>query len=228
MYKTQIRLFILALALVFSSSIVAQPSADLSAVETLNKLVDQGFEKQKQWQQLYKENPEKFFDQFEGWARTWFAEKRIVARILGKKHYKNVPKALRLEFADKVISGIVSSYSSNILNASRKAIIIKGVEVNKKGNKAKVEILIKTSTTDIPVFFAYYKGKAEDSVWLVENLYITGLNAIGILSKSFDRELLKNRGNYKKTIDNWNSKIKEKEAPPKEAPQKEQTKKNGK
>jgi len=180
----------------------AKPNSKDDPKQSLARLIDEGFAQQKKWQKLYETDKEAFHIQFQKWGESWFYQKRIVAKILGKKNYLAATPQMRDEFKDKVVSNLIRSYSANVLDANKDQLKIKEQTISKKGNSARVKLLIKTSTTDITTYFTFFKDK-KANVWLIDNVFINGIDALETLQKSFERELQKNKGNLEVTIKNW-------------------------
>lgn len=158
---------------------------------------------------LYRENPERFYQIMEASLEEIVDFRRIAARVMGR-YAREATKEQRDQFVTVFKRSLFNAYAKTLVETGDFSVAVLSSSINARDDsRASVELEITSpSGNKYPISYSMYRNK-QDGKWYIENVIVSGVN-IGLAFRDrFDQEMTARRGNLDQVIANWTGHIAE-------------------
>ncbi|MDX1633852.1 MAG: ABC transporter substrate-binding protein [Marinobacter sp.] len=185
----------------------AQASASEEALrEYVERNTEQLVQKLNEERELYKNDPEAFYQSMDQALSDFVDFRRIAARVMGRYARQATPEQ-RDEFVRVFKRSLFDSYAQALVDSEDFTIRVTDATIDpNNGDRALVNMEVETASGNkYPVTYSMYRN--DQDKWLMENVIVEGVN-IGLAFRDrFAQDMEANRGNIDKVIAGWSDAV---------------------
>ncbi len=154
--------------------------------------------------ELYKVNPDQYFDRIHGKLEASVGFRLIAKNVMGQ-YRKVANKAQRERFTAAFTRSLVETLGKGLASYSDLKVVTLPFDAS-KGNLAlmkKVEVVQQIEAVDGTTHVSYTMAKNKSGQWKMVNVVLNGINLGKQFRNQFKQSMKQNDNNIEKVIDGW-------------------------